>query len=111
MKPLFNIRGEGSFAFIMGILSGYPMGAKIAANFRQMFMLCQKNIQLSYKNQTVNSRLPGSHFKILFWILPSYRSLHAHSGVAHSDLHQIVFSVLLLSTQLQTLCFISKYSS
>ena len=35
MKPLFNIRGEGSFAFIMGILSGYPMGAKIAANFRQ----------------------------------------------------------------------------
>ena len=28
MKPLFNIRGEGS-------LSGYPMGAKIAANFRQ----------------------------------------------------------------------------
>ena len=34
MKPLFNVRGEGSFAFIMGIISGYPMGAKIAANFR-----------------------------------------------------------------------------
>ena len=34
MKPLFNIRGEGSFAFIMGIISGYPMGAKIAADFR-----------------------------------------------------------------------------
>ena len=30
MKPVFNIRGEGSFAFI----SGYPMGAKIAADFR-----------------------------------------------------------------------------
>lgn len=34
MKPLFNIRGEGSFAFIMGIISGYPVGAKIACNLR-----------------------------------------------------------------------------
>ena len=35
MKPLFNVRGEGSFAFIMGIISGYPVGAKIACNFRE----------------------------------------------------------------------------
>lgn len=35
MKPLFNIRGEGAFAFVMGIISGYPVGAKIASNFRQ----------------------------------------------------------------------------
>ncbi len=35
MKPFFNIRGEGAFAFIMGIISGYPIGAKIASNFRQ----------------------------------------------------------------------------
>ena len=35
MKPLFNIRGEGAFAFIMGIISGYPIGAKIATNFRK----------------------------------------------------------------------------
>ena len=35
MKPLFNIRGEGAFAFIMGIISGYPVGAKIASNFRK----------------------------------------------------------------------------
>lgn len=35
MKPLFNIRGEGSFAFIMGIISGYPIGAKIASDFRK----------------------------------------------------------------------------
>ena len=34
MKPIFNIRGEGAFAFIMGIISGYPIGAKIASNFR-----------------------------------------------------------------------------
>lgn len=41
MRPLFNIRGEGSFAFIMGIISGYPIGAKIAANFRQN-KICSK---------------------------------------------------------------------
>ena len=35
MKPLFNVRGEGSFAFIMGIISGYPIGAKIACNLRE----------------------------------------------------------------------------
>ena len=35
MKPVFNIRGEGAFAFIMGIISGYPIGAKIATNFRR----------------------------------------------------------------------------
>lgn len=35
MKPLFNIRGEGAFAFIMGIISGYPIGAKIATDFRK----------------------------------------------------------------------------
>ncbi len=28
MKPLFNIHGEGSFAFIMGIISGYPSRSK-----------------------------------------------------------------------------------
>ena len=35
MRPLFNVGGEGSFAFIMGIISGYPVGAKIACNFRK----------------------------------------------------------------------------
>lgn len=34
MKPLFNVRGEGAFGFIMGLISGYPVGAKIASNFR-----------------------------------------------------------------------------
>ncbi len=41
MKPLFNVRGEGAFAFIMGIISGYPVGAKIASNFR-MNNICSK---------------------------------------------------------------------
>lgn len=34
MKPIFNVPGEGSFPFIMGIVSGYPMGAKIISNFK-----------------------------------------------------------------------------
>jgi len=34
MKPLFNVRGEGSFALIMGLISGYPVGAKITSQFR-----------------------------------------------------------------------------
>lgn len=41
MKPLFNVRGEGSFAFIMGIISGYPIGAKIACDLRES-NICSK---------------------------------------------------------------------
>lgn len=36
MRPLFNVPGEGAFALIMGIISGYPTGAKIVSNFKQM---------------------------------------------------------------------------
>ncbi len=35
MRPLFNVPGEGAFAFIMGIISGYPTGAKIVSNFKE----------------------------------------------------------------------------
>lgn len=35
MRPLFNVPGEGAFPFIMGIISGYPIGAKIVANFKE----------------------------------------------------------------------------
>lgn len=35
MKPLFNVPGEGAFPLIMGIISGYPVGAKIVTNFRK----------------------------------------------------------------------------
>jgi len=34
MRPIFNVPGEGSFAFIMGIISGYPVGAKIVTKLR-----------------------------------------------------------------------------
>lgn len=35
MRPIFNVPGEGAFAFIMGIISGYPVGAKIVTDFRR----------------------------------------------------------------------------
>ena len=35
MRPIFNVPGEGAFAFIMGLISGYPVGAKIVASLRQ----------------------------------------------------------------------------
>ena len=35
MKPIFNVPGEGAFAFIMGIISGYPMGAKIVSKLKK----------------------------------------------------------------------------
>ena len=41
MRPLFNVPGIGAFALIMGILSGYPIGAKIVAEFYEQG-LCSK---------------------------------------------------------------------
>ncbi len=35
MKPIFNVPGVGAYAFIMGILSGYPVGAKLVTSLRQ----------------------------------------------------------------------------
>ena len=34
MHPLFNVPGIGAYALFMGIISGYPVGAKIVTNFR-----------------------------------------------------------------------------
>ena len=54
MKPIFNVRGEGSFAFIMGIISGYPIGAKIAANFREKNICSKEECErlLSFTNNS-----------------------------------------------------------
>lgn len=32
MQPLFRVRAEGALAFVMGIISGYPIGAKVTAD-------------------------------------------------------------------------------
>ena len=41
MRPIFNVDGKGSFCFIMGLISGYPIGAKIACEFRKQ-NICSK---------------------------------------------------------------------
>ena len=38
MRPLFNVPGEGAIALIMGIISGYPVGAKIVANLKSQHL-------------------------------------------------------------------------
>ena len=35
MRPLFNVPGIGGFAFVMGLISGYPVGAKVVSDFRE----------------------------------------------------------------------------
>lgn len=54
MKPLFNVSGKGAFALVMGIISGYPMGAKIAANFRQNNICSKEECErlLSFTNNS-----------------------------------------------------------
>ena len=54
MKPLFNIRGEGSFAFVMGLISGYPVGAKIACDFRKNNICTKEECErlLSFTNNS-----------------------------------------------------------
>lgn len=54
MKPIFNIRGEGAFAFIIGIISGYPIGAKIATQFRKNNICSKEECErmLSFTNNS-----------------------------------------------------------
>ena len=35
MRPIFNVPGESAFALLMGIISGYPTGAKIVSSFKE----------------------------------------------------------------------------
>lgn len=42
MRPLFNVPGESAYAFIVGLISGYPVGAKIVTDLRNN-NLCTKD--------------------------------------------------------------------
>ena len=35
MRPVFNVPGEGAFPLVMGVISGYPVGAKTVTNLRK----------------------------------------------------------------------------
>ena len=54
MRPIFNVGGEGAFALIMGFISGYPTGAKIACDFRKKNILPKEECErlLSFTNNS-----------------------------------------------------------
>lgn len=54
MKPIFNVPGEGAFPFIMGIISGYPTGAKIISDFKKQGVCAQEECErlLAFTNNS-----------------------------------------------------------
>jgi len=54
MRPLFNLPGCASFAFLMGMTGGYPVGAKITAQLRKDNLLSVDEAQrlLSFSNNS-----------------------------------------------------------
>ena len=90
MKPLFNVNGKGSFAFIMGIISGYPIGAKIAANFRKNNICSKEECErlLSFTNNSGPLFIIGTVGISMFEIqlLEFYFLLHIYLQVLLSDL-------------------------
>jgi len=54
MRPLFGVPGEGAFAFIMGLISGYPVGAKIVSNFMEQGIVTQEEAErmLAFTNNS-----------------------------------------------------------
>lgn len=54
MKPIFNVPGEGAFPFIMGVICGYPVGAKIISNLKLQGKLSSVEAErlISYANNS-----------------------------------------------------------
>lgn len=54
MRPIFNVPGEGAFALIMGIISGYPVGAKIVSNLKKQGICSEEECErlLAFTNNS-----------------------------------------------------------
>lgn len=54
MRPIFNVPGEGAFALIMGVISGYPVGAKIVSNLKKQGNCTQEECErlLAFTNNS-----------------------------------------------------------
>src|SRR5699024_6847086 len=52
MRPVFNVPGSGSFAWVMGMASGYPSGAKMSVRLREEIHITQTEAErlLSFTN-------------------------------------------------------------
>lgn len=42
MRPLFRVSGSGIFPFLISVISGYPVGAKLSANLRDENLISQE---------------------------------------------------------------------
>lgn len=45
MKPLFNVPGIGAYIFVMGLISGYPTGAKLIKKYRNQNLLTKEECE------------------------------------------------------------------
>ena len=54
MKPIFNVPGYGAYPFLMGIISGYPIGAKIVCDLRKKNLCTKEQAErlLSFTNNS-----------------------------------------------------------
>ena len=54
MKPIFNLPGVASFPFVMGLISGYPVGAKIVSDLYSNKLCTQKEAErmLAFTNNS-----------------------------------------------------------
>lgn len=54
MRPLFHVPGEGAFALVMGMISGTPVGAKIATDFYEKGITTKEESErlLSFTNNS-----------------------------------------------------------
>lgn len=54
MKPLFNVNPSGSVAFVLGIISGYPLGAVTVCNLYEGFYISKSEAErlLSFCNNS-----------------------------------------------------------
>lgn len=81
MKPVFNLPGEAAYAFLIGIISGYPVGAKIVTSLRKnrlcsksegerMLALCNNSGPLFIVGTVRNKFI----WKFSYWIFITYNS-------------------------------------
>ncbi len=54
MKPIFNVPGESAIAIILGIISGYPVGAKVVCNLKEQKIISKIEAErlIAYTNNS-----------------------------------------------------------
>lgn len=71
VRLIFNVPGEGAFPLIMGIISGYPVGAKIVVNFRQNGICTKEEAErlITFTNNSGPLFIIGTVRYFTFWEL------------------------------------------